>query len=199
MKKSINDRCPLQNECERKKCDFIRKELECPYYSANAREGYYIEDQEEIRNRQFREHWEHDTVAFLESLKNNGDGKKSCLCQSCKQPDCICAGMQDAEGRADCDGDKNCGQSGCTYAVKHRAAPAVVNSSPESEQVYLTFGRELGLGVNVLTVALWQFLIPLGVMGAWTLMASIRIYIVAAAVIAAFCWHFTDKKREVQA
>ncbi len=65
--------------------------------------------------------------------------------------------------------------------------------------IYLTFGRELGLGVNVLTVTLWQFLIPLGVMGAWTLMASIRIYIVAAAVIAAFCWHFTDKKREVQA
>ena len=105
MKKSINDRCPLQVECERKKCDFIRKELECPYYSANAREGYYIEDQEEIRNRQFREHWEHDTVAFLESLKNNGDGKNSCSCQNCKQPDCICAGMQDAKGRADCDGD----------------------------------------------------------------------------------------------
>ncbi len=142
MKKSINDRCPLQVECERKKCDFIRKELECPYYSANAREGYYIEDQEEIRNRQFREHWEHDTVAFLESLKNNGDGKNSCSCQNCKQPDCICAGMQDAKGRADCDGDKNCSQSGCTYAVKHRAAPAVVNSEQASimlipvEQLY---------------------------------------------------------------
>lgn len=64
--------------------------------------------------------------------------------------------------------------------------------------IYLTFGRVLGLGINVLTVALWQFLIPLGVMGAWTLMASIRIYIVAAAVIAALGWHFTDKKREVQ-
>lgn len=134
MKKSINDRCPLQIECERKKCEFVNKELECPYYSANAREGYYIEDQEKIRNRQFREHWEHDTVAFLESLKNNGDDKNNCSCQSCKQPDCICAGMQDAEGRADCDGDNNCRQSGCTYAVKHRAALAIVNSYPESEQ-----------------------------------------------------------------
>ena len=42
MKKSINDRCPLQVECERKKCEYVRKELECPYYSANAREDYYI-------------------------------------------------------------------------------------------------------------------------------------------------------------
>ena len=55
MKKSINDRCPLQVECERKKCDFICKELECPYYSANAREGYYIYDQEAIRDRKDRE------------------------------------------------------------------------------------------------------------------------------------------------
>ena len=51
MKKSINDRCPLQVECERKKCEYVRKELECPYYSANARKGYYIDDQEEIRDR----------------------------------------------------------------------------------------------------------------------------------------------------
>lgn len=55
MKKSINDRCPLQVECERKKCEYVRKELECPYYSANARKGYYIDDQEEIRDRRDRE------------------------------------------------------------------------------------------------------------------------------------------------
>ena len=44
MKKSINDRCPLQVECERKRCDFIHTEMECPYYSANARKDYYIDD-----------------------------------------------------------------------------------------------------------------------------------------------------------
>ena len=65
MKKSINDRCPLQVECERKKCDFIRKELECPYYSANAREGYYIDDQEEARERQYREHMDETLLASL--------------------------------------------------------------------------------------------------------------------------------------
>lgn len=60
--------------------------------------------------------------------------------------------------------------------------------------IYLTFGRKLGLAINVATVACWQFLIPLGVMGAWTLMASIRIYIVAAAILVALAWHVHDKQ-----
>ena len=70
MKKSINDRCPLQVECERKKCDFIHTELECPYYSANAREDYYIDDQEEIRERQYLERQD---AQFLESLGDDDD------------------------------------------------------------------------------------------------------------------------------
>lgn len=59
--------------------------------------------------------------------------------------------------------------------------------------IYLTFGKKLGTGINILTVVLWQFLIPLGVMGAWTLMASIRIYIVAGAIIFAYIWYFKEK------
>lgn len=60
--------------------------------------------------------------------------------------------------------------------------------------VYLTFGRKAGLAVNLAAVAGWQFLIPLGVMGVWTLMAQIRIYIVAAAIIAAIVWHCVSGK-----
>lgn len=70
MKKSINDRCPLQVECERKKCEYVRKELECPYYSANAREDYYIDDQEEIRDRRDREAMDE---ALLASLGDDDD------------------------------------------------------------------------------------------------------------------------------
>lgn len=70
MKKSINDRCPLQVECERKKCDFIHTELKCPYYSVNARKDYYIDDQEEIRERQYRERQD---AQFLESLGDDDD------------------------------------------------------------------------------------------------------------------------------
>lgn len=49
-----NDRCPLQGECE-KKCEYIRRELDCPYYHVNARPGYEIDDQEERRRAEWRE------------------------------------------------------------------------------------------------------------------------------------------------
>ena len=39
-----NDRCPLQAECEQK-CAHVGRELNCPYYEANARPGYEIDGQ----------------------------------------------------------------------------------------------------------------------------------------------------------
>lgn len=48
MAKKTNNRCPLQAECE-KICTYQNRELQCPYYSINARPDYYIEDQEELR------------------------------------------------------------------------------------------------------------------------------------------------------
>lgn len=47
-KKKLNDRCPLQGECE-KTCTFAGHELDCDYYHDFARPGYEIEDQESIR------------------------------------------------------------------------------------------------------------------------------------------------------
>jgi hypothetical protein len=61
--------------------------------------------------------------------------------------------------------------------------------------IYITFGRRIGLAVNVALVGLWQFLIPMGVLGVWTLMASIRIYVVIGAVLFALAWHFSEKKK----
>lgn len=61
--------------------------------------------------------------------------------------------------------------------------------------VYLTFGRKIGLALNIITVGGWYWAIPLGVMNAWTLMASVRIYIVTGSVIAAFIWHAVEKKK----
>lgn len=34
-KKNLNDRCPLQDECERK-CEYKFRELECDYYANNG-------------------------------------------------------------------------------------------------------------------------------------------------------------------
>lgn len=49
-----NDRCPLQAECEQK-CSYKGRELNCPYYEANARPGYEIDDQEERRRAKWKE------------------------------------------------------------------------------------------------------------------------------------------------
>lgn len=45
-KKPINERCPLQSECGRKKCEFQFHEAKCNYYIGNSRPGYEIPDQE---------------------------------------------------------------------------------------------------------------------------------------------------------
>lgn len=76
---------------------------------------------------------------------------------------------------------------------------AVSSLSSFLYSMYITFGRKLGLAVNIASVALWQFLIPLGVMGVWTLMAQIRIWIVAGAIVFALGWHFVEKRKAVRA
>lgn len=65
--------------------------------------------------------------------------------------------------------------------------------------IYITFGRKAGLAVSIASVALWQLLIPMGVMGVWTLMASIRIYIVAVSIVIALAWSFIEKRKAVRA
>jgi len=76
----------------------------------------------------------------------------------------------------------------------------IASSSLSSFQysIYLTFGRKLGLGINIAAVALWQLLIPLGVMGVWTLMSTIRVYIVLAAVVIALIWNCVSSRKAVR-
>lgn len=45
MKTEINNRCPLQSECGRKKCEFQHHERDCKYYQGNARPGAQIEEE----------------------------------------------------------------------------------------------------------------------------------------------------------
>ncbi len=54
MAKKVNARCPLQVECERK-CAHEGHELDCDYYSNNARAELVIEDQEAIRQQREQE------------------------------------------------------------------------------------------------------------------------------------------------
>lgn len=65
--------------------------------------------------------------------------------------------------------------------------------------IYIAFGKKIGLGINAGLIAGWAFLMPLGVMGMWTLMASVRIYFVGAGILFALCWNFWEKRKKVAA
>ena len=62
--------------------------------------------------------------------------------------------------------------------------------------IYISFGKKVGLIVNAALIAGWAFLMPLGVMGMWTLMASVRIYFVGAGILFAVCWYLYEKYRK---
>jgi len=65
--------------------------------------------------------------------------------------------------------------------------------------IYIAFGKKVGLGVNAGLIAGWAFLVPLGVMGMWTLMASVRIYFVGGGILFAIFWYFYEKQKAVRA
>ncbi len=65
--------------------------------------------------------------------------------------------------------------------------------------IYIAFGKKIGLAVNAGLILLWAVLIPLGVMGMWTLMASVRIYFVGAGILFAICWNAWEKRKKVTA
>lgn len=70
-----NYRCPLQGECERS-CKFHGRELDCDYYHDNARGGYVIEDQEELR-RKLEEEWAEQFYGNLPDEAEDGDSEHS--------------------------------------------------------------------------------------------------------------------------
>lgn len=61
--------------------------------------------------------------------------------------------------------------------------------------IYLVFGFGLGLAIDLIAVAFWSVFMDLGVMGVWTLVASIRIYIVAAMIVAAIIMAYKNKTK----
>ena len=65
--------------------------------------------------------------------------------------------------------------------------------------IYVAFGKKVGLVINAALILLWAVLIPLGVMGMWTLMASVRIYFVGAGILFAILWNAWEKRKEVAA
>lgn len=64
---------------------------------------------------------------------------------------------------------------------------------------YLVFGKKLGTVINVVTVGGWYFLMPLGVMGIWTLMSEIRWIIILAVVAIAIVMKVIERRKAVSA
>lgn len=62
----------------------------------------------------------------------------------------------------------------------------------------VNFGKKFGIVVDVAAVASWQLLVPMGVMGVWTLMQNVRIWMVLAMFAAALIWHIAEKKKAVR-
>ena len=58
----------------------------------------------------------------------------------------------------------------------------------------INFGKKLGVALDVAAVAGWQLLVPMGIMGVWTLMQNVRIWMVFAMFLAALVWYFLEKK-----
>lgn len=62
----------------------------------------------------------------------------------------------------------------------------------------VNFGKKIGVAVDVAAVATWQLLVPMGVMGVWTLMQNVRIWMVLAMFAVALAWHFVEKRKAVR-
>ncbi|MCD7805428.1 MAG: hypothetical protein LUH03_09885 [Oscillospiraceae bacterium] len=63
---------------------------------------------------------------------------------------------------------------------------------------YIVFGKKLGLAIDAAAVIFWPLLITLGVMGVWTLMAEIRIYLIIALLIIALVKRAVSARKGVR-
>ena len=63
---------------------------------------------------------------------------------------------------------------------------------------YLVFGENIGFLIDVLTVTSWQLVIPLGVMGIWTLMSELRVYIIIVLLASVVLHLVSDRKEDAR-
>ena len=58
----------------------------------------------------------------------------------------------------------------------------------------VNFGKKIGVVIDLAAVGCWQLLVPMGVMGVWTLMQNVRIWMVMAMFAIALVWHFYERR-----
>ncbi len=77
----INDRCPLQRECEQKQCEFKFHERDCSYYQGNARPGAEIEDQQQAMEAEWEARMSAPSVLASDPAGLEAAGQKSVVVQ----------------------------------------------------------------------------------------------------------------------
>lgn len=59
--------------------------------------------------------------------------------------------------------------------------------------IFISFGKGFGTALNVAAIGSWAFLVPLGVMGIWSLMADVRIVLVLIGFAIAIAWWLKER------
>jgi len=63
--------------------------------------------------------------------------------------------------------------------------------------IYICFGRKLGIALNIVALAVWQLIIPMGFLGIWTAMATARTVVVLSMLAVAFYLTLRDRRKQV--
>lgn len=58
----------------------------------------------------------------------------------------------------------------------------------------VNFGKKVGVVIDLAAAACWQLLVPMGVMGVWTLMQNVRIWMVMAMFAIALVWYLSERR-----
>lgn len=58
----------------------------------------------------------------------------------------------------------------------------------------VNFGKKIGVVIDLAAVGCWQLLVPMGVMGVWTLMQNVRIWMVMAMFAIALVWYLYERR-----
>lgn len=79
----------------------------------------------------------------------------------------------------------------CKAVLLSALAVSTLSSFIYSE--YAVFGKKTGLGINIFALLFWILVVPLGVMGVWTLMAESRVYLISSMLVWALVLRFRKK------
>lgn len=73
----------------------------------------------------------------------------------------------------------------------------IIASSTLSSFIYSLHcyaGKKVGTILSIITIAVWQVFIPLGVLNMWGLMSTIRLYVIIIAILIAIIWSVKERR-----